>query len=133
MNNANQTLKESNLINKETLTENKILVQKRNGNIAEFDGDRIKIAIEKAFKAQRKIKENEELDPFSVREVKKISEKAIKTILNKIPETKKVDIEKIQDLVEILLMQSAHYSVAKGYILYREERAKDRLLNAENK
>ena len=127
MNNATQTVQKD-----EINAAVGILVQKRNGSVAEFVGDRIRIAIEKAFKAERKIEGDSDLDPFSAREVKAISDEVIKRILAQVPPTKEVGIEQIQDLVEMLLMQAGHYSVAKGYILYREERAKARALRGED-
>ncbi|HMO16828.1 MAG TPA: ribonucleoside-diphosphate reductase subunit alpha [Oligoflexia bacterium] len=118
--------------NEEPLIKPEINVLKRNGSLAPFQGERIKIAIEKAFKAQKKIDESEPLDAFSAREVKTISEEVIKRVLAQVTPSREIGIEQIQDLVEMLLMQAGHYSVAKGYILYREERAKARALRGED-
>lgn len=39
-----------------------------------------------------------------------------------------VDVEKVQDVVEIMLMKHGHFEVARHYITYRDERAKARAL-----
>lgn len=35
-------------------------------------------------------------------------------------------IEDIQDQVELALMRAGHHKVARAYVLYREERARER-------
>jgi len=42
-----------------------------------------------------------------------------------------LEIELVQDLVETQLMEAGHHSVARRYILYREERRKARALRGE--
>ena len=37
-----------------------------------------------------------------------------------------IHIEEIQDQVELQLMRSEHHKVARSYVLYREERKKER-------
>ena len=108
----------------------KCLVKKRDGSIAVFDGERIEIAIVKAFKADRGYKSNQELDPFSAKESKSISAEIIQKVLEQQPGS--LDIEQIQDQVEMSLMQHGHYSVARRYIVYREEHAKARTLKHPN-
>lgn len=103
-------------------------VRKRNGSQAEFNGALIYRAIEKAFRAERNIPNGNALDTFSAREVEEISRKVIETLINEPKSDQLLDIEKIQDLVEVRLMQYGHYSIAKRYIVYREEQAKAREL-----
>ena len=110
-----------------------IRVQKRNGSVVEFDGTLIFRAISKAFCADRGIEEVEKLDAFSEREAREISDQVIAKILLRGKDKNIIGIEQIQDIVEMLLMQHGHYSVAKRYILYREERAKARSLRGEEK
>ena len=105
-------------------------VKKRDGSQAVFDGERIEVAIQKAFKADRGYQPNQELDPFSAREAKTIADEVIQKILESNPTS--LDIEQIQDQVEMSLMQHGHYSVARGYIVYREEHAKARHLKHPN-
>lgn len=86
-------------------------VEKRNGSVVEFEGDKIVNAISKAMG---------ETDVG-------VDEKLAKEIAGKVFDSFKgldiVDIEQIQDFVEIELMKSRP-KVAKRYILYRDERAR---------
>ena len=101
-----------------------ILVQKRNGNLVAFEGFRIERAVEKAFRADRAIADAEPLDKFSAREVKEVAEEVVSSITSQ--GKSGIGIEEIQDLVEMRLMQRGHYSVARRYIVYREDHAKAR-------
>ena len=123
------TKKETSKI-KDNQTQNSCDVKKRDGSQAVFDGERIEVAIQKAFKADRGYKPNQDLDPFSAREAKVIATEVIQKILENNPTS--LDIEQIQDQVEMSLMQHGHYSVARGYIVYREEHAKARHLKHPN-
>ncbi len=86
-------------------------VQKREGNIVDFDVTKIVVAIEKAMRETEA----------------GVDEEAARHIADEVlyqVETKDVvGIEEIQDLVELYLMQERP-DVAKKYIIYREERAK---------
>ena len=86
-------------------------VEKRNGNVVEFETEKIEIAITKAMRETEKgIDEVLAKEIASAIEVELGSEEA-------------VSIERIQDLVEVELMKSRP-DVARKYIIYREERAK---------
>ncbi|MGO1469910.1 MAG: adenosylcobalamin-dependent ribonucleoside-diphosphate reductase [Tissierella sp.] len=86
-------------------------VEKRNGNVVEFENEKIEIAITKAMS------ETEAgVDEKHARQISTSIEEELK-------DEKVVSIEKIQDLVEIHLMKSRP-DVARKYIIYREERAK---------
>lgn len=91
-----------------------MLVEKRDKSKVKFDTYKIEKAIIKAMK---------ETD-------KGIDEILAKTISNKVKErystNEIINIEKIQDMVEVELMDSERKDVAKRYILYREDRAKIR-------
>lgn len=86
-------------------------VEKRNGTIVEFEKEKIVNAIVKAME-ETEIGADEGL-----------AIQIADTVFDQFDETKTVNIEKIQDLVEIELMK-ARTDVAKRYILYRDERAK---------
>ena len=86
-------------------------VEKRNGTIVEFEKEKIVNAIVKAME-ETEIGADEGL-----------AIQIADTVFDQFDETKTVNIEKIQDLVEIELMK-ARPDVAKRYILYRDERAK---------
>ena len=53
-------------------------------------------------------------------------EKVLGYILKNLPKKEEVEVEEIQDLVEDGLMKENCFEVAKSFILYREERAKER-------
>ena len=91
-------------------------VIKRDGKQEEFN----EVNIRKAIKAANN----------SVDKEKQISdekvEKVLSFVLKNISSEEKVEIERIQDLVEDGLMKENCFEVAKSFILYREERAKER-------
>ncbi|NLY19888.1 MAG: adenosylcobalamin-dependent ribonucleoside-diphosphate reductase [Tissierellia bacterium] len=86
-------------------------VVKRNGNVVDFEIEKIVIAISKAMK---------ETDA-GVDE--KVAQDVAKTIEDMFKGAENVTIEQIQDNVELELMK-VRPDVAKKYILYREERTK---------
>ena len=43
-----------------------------------------------------------------------------------VPTARAFHVEDIQDQVELALMRGGHHKVARAYVLYREERAKER-------
>lgn len=90
---------------------------KRNGRMEDFDIRRIHSAIDKAFQDIEK---------------RPCPESMKKAVSRKFREDYDIDhvfhIEEIQDIVENLLMEEKWYDVARGYILYRNEHAEDRLL-----
>ncbi len=91
-------------------------VIKRDGTIVDFDRTKIEKAIGKAFDAVRPINNT-----------RNEQERIIIRVLQDIDQftTYEIAIEKIQDIVENELMIT-HTDVAKAYILYREERTKQR-------
>ncbi|NLW40934.1 MAG: adenosylcobalamin-dependent ribonucleoside-diphosphate reductase [Tissierellia bacterium] len=86
-------------------------VEKRNGMIVDFDGEKIVIAVTKAM-AETEDGIDEEI-------ANKIAEEAYESF----KDLDVIHIEKIQDFVEVQLMK-LRPDVAKKYILYREERAR---------
>lgn len=86
-------------------------VEKRNGNIVDFENEKIEIAIMKAMRETEK-GEDEEL----AKEIAQLVREEFKDL-------EVVHIEQIQDQVEIHLMKNRP-DVARKYIIYREERAK---------
>jgi ribonucleoside-diphosphate reductase alpha chain len=96
---------------------NDLKVVKRNGNVVEFDIDRIKNAIIKSVRASGKD------IPESV--VNELIDEIFSEIDHRFVEFYP-NVENIQDIVEKHLMRREFYEVAKKYILYRAEREKDR-------
>lgn len=86
-------------------------VIKRNGEKQEFDFNKIKSAVNKAFLAV----ENAEAPDSLIDYLQVISN----TFVNK-------TVEEIQDFVENALMQFKWYDVARAYIKYRNEHAEER-------
>ena len=49
-----------------------------------------------------------------------------KALLRRLPSGGTIHIEEIQDQVELALMRAGEHEVARAYVLYREERTKER-------
>lgn len=90
-------------------------VQKRTGQIVDFDLEKIGNAIKKAFDSKQV-----EYDPAIVKSVDKL----ISLTYTNVP----VSVETIQDYVERVLMQFGYYEIAKTFILYREQRKSTRFV-----
>src|SRR5690606_29453364 len=97
-------------------------VQKRNGDINEFDIQKIIKAISNAMR---------EVNIGDRSDAEKVAELVYQELLTRaemnphyIP-----NIEEIQDIVEEALMVSSFREVAKSYILYRQARAQERKTN----
>lgn len=95
------------------------LVQKRNGSIVDFDRKRIEAAISKAYQATDTPIEDINLtylvDHVLLRVEDQFSDK------DHVP-----DVESIQNIVEQEIAKKGDFEVAKAYILYREQRNKER-------
>ena len=92
-------------------------VLKRDGQVAEFDINKIAAAIAKAFEAEGK-QYNQSVIDFIALRVTADFEPKIKEGL--------VSVEDIQDSVEHVLGEAGYADVAKAYILYRKNREKIR-------
>lgn len=92
-------------------------VVKRDGEVADFDLQKIGSAIEKAFDATQMQYNKDMVDLLNLR-VTADFQKKIKD--------DKIDVESIQDSVENVLVQAGYADVAKAYILYRKQREKIR-------
>ena len=96
-------------------------VEKRNGEIVEFQKDKIEKAIFKASKSKNS-KSAEEI-------ANDITNKVIEYLEVKFNDNDKENcptVEEIQNLVETFLMKEGHYKIAKAYIIYREKHNKIR-------
>lgn len=89
-------------------------VIKRNGQVVEFDLNKIQSAVQRAFDSQ-----NEKYDPKVVEHVR----------WGLTAQQSPISIEIIQNMVENSLMQYWHYNVAKAFILYREKRNESRFIH----
>ena len=108
-----------------------LVVKKRDGRMVSFEPSLIERAIQKAFCAEHKVAEAGDLpDPIS-NSIAQIYANVLEKIGGLANPEDGVDVEKVQDLVEQSLMGEGFYSVARRYILYREEHARIRQLRAE--
>jgi len=94
-------------------------IQKRNGDIAAFDIQKIVTAI---FNSMR------ESDAGSRDDAARIAELVHQQLLERAEMIPKYvpNIEEVQDIVEEALMVGGYRDVAKAYIIYRQERARER-------
>lgn len=93
-------------------------IRKRDGRIKDFDPDKIKTAINSAFKSTYKTNQEESATKLAEEVVKKLD-----------LENKKIqDVEHVQDVVEDVLMESGYVQTAKHYVAYRADRSKAREL-----
>lgn len=88
---------------------------KRNGSKVAFDQVKITAAIGKAFKATGTYKEEEVL---------RLSDKVVSFLELFYKQGGTAHVEMVQDLVEKILMEEGYTSIARAYILYREQHAK---------
>jgi len=92
-------------------------IVKRDGRIVDFNKEKITEAIFKAFKAN---------NDYERQKAEKISDQVV-SILNVIYKDGKVPtVENVQDLVETTLINNGYTTIAKSYILYRDQHAKIR-------
>ena len=92
-------------------------VVKRDGEIAEFNLQKISNAVRKAFEAKEKHYSEDILDLLALRVTADFQDKIAE---------ERISVEDIQDSVENVLIQAGYGDVAKAYILYRKQREKIR-------
>lgn len=105
-------------------------VRKRDGRITSFEPARVEQAIERAFRAEIGIPDLQPIELALKQQISEITTNVVNQIENRPFSRDGVDVETIQDAVEIQLMRHGHFSVARRYILYREQHAKLRALRA---
>ncbi|PQO33483.1 ribonucleoside-diphosphate reductase subunit alpha [Blastopirellula marina] len=105
-------------------------VRKRDGRITSFESARVEQAIERAFRAEIGIADGQPIEAALQQQISEITTNVVNQIENRPFSRDGVDVETIQDAVEIQLMRHGHFSVARRYILYREQHAKLRALRA---
>src|SRR5258706_4050249 len=97
---------------------------RRNGAVVGFEPDKIAVAMTKAFLA---VSGNTAAASAGVREkVRALTEAVVQALIRRHPTGGTFHIEDIQDQVELALMRAAEHQVARSYVLYREERARER-------
>ncbi|MCB1746589.1 MAG: ribonucleoside-diphosphate reductase subunit alpha [Gammaproteobacteria bacterium] len=101
-----------------------VRVIRRNGKVTAFDGNKIKVAVTKAFLAVEG--GNAAASTRIHRLVEELADQVIGAVTRRVPTGGAVHIEDIQDHVELALMRAGEHKVARSYVLYREERARER-------
>ncbi|HCU88317.1 MAG TPA: ribonucleoside-diphosphate reductase subunit alpha, partial [Gammaproteobacteria bacterium] len=103
-------------------------VIRRNGKVTALDSGKIKVALTKAFLA---VEGGTAAASTRIHEtVDRITNSVVQAITRRMPTGGSIHIEDIQDQVELGLMRSEEHKVARAYVLYREDRARERSANA---
>lgn len=106
-------------------------VIKRDGRAVDFEPERIRRAIEMAFRAELAIPAEDTLDEATMACVKSLADAVVETVYREALAGEELQVEHIQDTVERQLMREGEYNVARRYIIYREQRKKSRALRGE--
>ncbi|CAH1903844.1 Ribonucleoside-diphosphate reductase subunit alpha [Candidatus Nitrotoga sp. HW29] len=96
-------------------------VIRRNGSVVAFEATKITVALTKAF-----IAVNGEASSRVRELVNQLTGTVVNALLRRHPHGGTLHIEDIQDQAELALMRSGEHDVARAYVLYREERARER-------
>ena len=99
-------------------------VIRRNGAVVGFEPGKISVAMTKAFLA---VNGGQGAASARIRDlVGSLTEQVVGALIRRQPAGGTFHIEDIQDQVELALMRSGEHDVARAYVLYREERARER-------
>lgn len=97
---------------------------RRNGSVSPFDASKISVAMTKAFLA---VEGNTAAASRRVHDsVAQLTAEVVAALTRRVGEGRTFHIEDVQDQVELALMRSEHHKVARAYVLYRENRARER-------
>jgi len=105
-------------------------VIRRNNKVTSFDSSKISVALTKAFldveggTAAASTRVHEKVDA--------LSEEISSALTRRMPSGGTVHIEDIQDQVELALMRTGEQKVARAYVIYREERSRERAEKAKH-
>jgi len=99
-------------------------VMRRNGKVTRFDKEKIKVAMSKSFLAV-------EGDSASASQrihetVDNLTDQVCYALMRSRPSGGTFHIEDIQDQVELSLMRAGEHKIARSYVIYREEHARNR-------
>jgi ribonucleoside-diphosphate reductase alpha chain len=104
-------------------------VIRRNGAVVGFEPSKILIAVTKAF-----IAVNGGTGAASARvrdQVSSMTDAVVAALIRRQPTGGTFHIEDIQDQVELALMRAGEHNIARAYVLYREERTRERARQRE--
>jgi len=97
---------------------------RRNGKVSPFDSAKIAVAMTKAFLA---VEGTNAVASRRVHEsVEQLTTEVVAALMRRAGEGRTFHIEDVQDQVELALMRSENHKVARAYVLYREERSRQR-------
>ena len=97
---------------------------RRNGAVVGFEPDKIAVAMTKAFLA---VSGNTAAASAGVRDkVHALTQSVVQSLMRRHPAGGTFHIEDVQDQVELAMMRAGEHQVARSYVLYREERARER-------
>ncbi len=106
-------------------------VIRRNGKVTAFDASKIKVAMTKSFLA---VEGGRAAASRRVHEiVDRLAEEVVQSITRRLSGGGTIHIEDIQDYVELTLMRAGEHKAARSYVLYREERARERAAEAASR
>lgn len=97
---------------------------RRNGSVSPFDASKISVALTKAFLAVEGTTAAASRRVHDV--VVQLTEDIVAALMRRVGDGRTFHIEDVQDQVELALMRSEHHKVARAYVLYRENRARER-------
>ncbi|AGA64351.1 Ribonucleotide reductase of class Ia (aerobic), alpha subunit [Liberibacter crescens BT-1] len=116
---------------KPVIIERGFQVIRRNGAVTPFNPSKISSALTKAFIA---VEGKSAVESRRVQStISDLTEKIVENLARRASINQTFHIEDIQDQVELFLMRSDHYKVARAYVLYREERAELRAAQSQSK
>ncbi|MCI0399957.1 MAG: ribonucleoside-diphosphate reductase subunit alpha [Gammaproteobacteria bacterium] len=99
-------------------------VIRRNGKVTAFDPNKIMVAMTKAF---LEVEGGSAAASSRIHEmVARLTDQVVNAITRRMQGGGTAHIEDIQDQVELALMRSGEHKVARAYVIYREERARER-------
>ena len=97
---------------------------RRDGSVVPFVPNKITVAVTKTFIA---VLGSDAASSTAVRQkASQLTESVVSALMRRKPEGGAIHIEDIQDQVELALMRAGEHDVARAYVLYREERSKER-------
>src|SRR3954468_20404562 len=97
---------------------------RRNGAVVGFEPDKIAVAMTKAFLA---VNGNNAAASAGVREkVQALTLAVVQSLMRRHPAGGTFHIEDVQDQVELAMMRGGEHQVARSYVLYRDERSRER-------
>jgi ribonucleoside-diphosphate reductase alpha chain len=106
-------------------TQINLRVIRRNGNVTDYDANRIMVAMKKAF---LEVEGNQAIHAERIQKtVEHLTEQITERFMRRASVENVIHIESIQDQVELALMRAGEQKIAHAYVVYREARHQERL------